>query len=186
MNKIFQTHSFPAWSFLLSLFLALTLFSFGCATSSDKKAEAPAGEGSQTASEFSDAGATVANKSEPASTLGKTELRRWRNPGMVHFNFDKSEILPAGVPVLQNTAQQLLTLDLKVLISGYTDNRGSEEYNLALGERRAAATRRYLADLGVPMKKMGIVSYGELRPLRTDNNEAAWAENRRAEFKPSN
>ena len=70
------------------------------------------------------------------------------------------------------------------MISGYTDDRGTEEYNLALGERRAAAARRYLVNLGVPEDQMTIVSYGELRPLRRDNNDAAWAMNRRAQFAP--
>ena len=75
-------------------------------------------------------------------------------------------------------------LGIKIVISGYTDNRGTEEYNLALGERRAAAARSYLVNLGVPANQMTIVSYGELRPLQRGNNEEAWAMNRRAQFAP--
>ena len=70
----------------------------------------------------------------------------------------------------------------KIVIAGNTDNRGSEEYNLALGERRAASVQRYLENLGVPSDQMTIVSYGELRPAAQGNTPAAWALNRRVDF----
>ena len=68
------------------------------------------------------------------------------------------------------------------MIEGHADERGSEEYNLALGERRAEAVRKYLAALGVPSSQMRIVSYGESRPAVTGHDESAWGLNRRAEF----
>ena len=156
--------------FLTTLILALG----GCATPSE--VEAPAAE---TGSEFSDAAAT-AEVAPPVVVVVE-----WSNPGMVHFEFDSSEIRSDAVPVLEAAAEQLNATGIKVIIAGYCDNRGSEEYNLALGDRRAAAVRRYLSNLGVPSNQMMVVSYGELRPLRRDNNEGAWAENRRVEFEPA-
>jgi peptidoglycan-associated lipoprotein len=156
--------------------MAVIVGLFGCATSSKDDAGS-AGTGS----EFSDAGATVGSEADSSAT----EIPKgWTDPGMVHFAFDRSEITEADVPVLKNVAGQLNDLGIKIVISGYTDDRGTEEYNLALGERRAAAVRRYLVNLGVPANQMTIVSYGELRPLQQGNNETAWAMNRRAQFAP--
>lgn len=102
----------------------------------------------------------------------------------VYFDFDKSNIRSEYVSGLKAGASLLKETGAKVVIEGNTDNRGSEEYNLALGERRAASVRRYLANLGVDMDQMTIISYGELRPAVRGNNETAWAKNRRAVFKP--
>lgn len=164
-------------SLMLLVPVGLALVVSGCATSSKDAADA-----SGTGSEFSDAGATSA----PAEDSQDPNLREnWSDPGMIHFDFDRSEIRNEDVPVLKTVAGQLAGTERKLVISGYTDNRGTEEYNLALGERRAASARRYLVNLGLPESQMMIVSYGELRPLRRDNNEEAWAMNRRAEFAPT-
>ncbi len=69
-----------------------------------------------------------------------------------------------------------------IRIEGHCDERGSDEYNLALGERRAQAAMNYLATLGVPASRMSTISYGEEKPLDPGHNEEAWAKNRRAEF----
>lgn len=168
--------SSTALTFFLVIPMAVIVGLFGCATSSKDDAGS-AGTGS----EFSDAGATVGSEADSSAT----EIPKgWTDPGMVHFAFDRSEITEADVPVLKNVAGQLNDLGIKIVISGYTDDRGTEEYNLALGERRAAAVRRYLVNLGVPANQMTIVSYGELRPLQQGNNETAWAMNRRAQFAP--
>ena len=84
--------------------------------------------------------------------------------------------------MLKAAAKALQAAGTQVLISGNCDNRGSEEYNFALGERRATAVKRYLVNLGVSDAQLLTVSYGELRPLNRANNAKAWAENRRAEF----
>jgi peptidoglycan-associated lipoprotein len=159
---------------VLVLSTTLILALAGCATTGDEPAPEP-----DTGSEFSDAAATV---EPPAPVVVVVE---WTNPGMVHFEFDSSDIRADAVSVLEAAAEQLNATGIKVIIAGYCDNRGTEEYNLALGDRRASAVRRYLTNLGVPPDQMMVVSYGELRPLRRDNNEAAWAENRRAEFEPA-
>ncbi|MAI79980.1 MAG: peptidoglycan-associated lipoprotein [Deltaproteobacteria bacterium] len=160
----------------LFISIALVFALSGCATSGKDKADSGG-----TGSEFSDAGATAGSEGTGSAA---ERPKGWTDPGMVHFEFDQSEITDQGIPVLKNVAGQLDGKSMKIVISGYTDDRGTEEYNLALGERRAAAARRYLVNLGVPEDQMTIVSYGELRPLRRDNNDAAWAMNRRAQFAP--
>ena len=72
---------------------------------------------------------------------------------------------------------------LKVVIEGHCDDRGSDEYNLALGERRAVAAKNYLVSLGIAAERLSVISYGEEQPLVTAANEEGWAKNRRAEFK---
>jgi peptidoglycan-associated lipoprotein len=101
----------------------------------------------------------------------------------IFFDLDRSDItddarskLDAKVPVLtQNSA-------VKIRIAGHTDSRGSDEYNLALGQRRAAAAKRYLTDRGIDASRIEIVSFGEERPTCTDEAESCWSKNRRDEF----
>jgi peptidoglycan-associated lipoprotein len=71
---------------------------------------------------------------------------------------------------------------IRIRISGHTDNRGSDEYNLALGQRRAAAAKRYLTDRGIDGGRIEIVSFGEERPKCTSDDESCWSDNRRDEF----
>ena len=102
----------------------------------------------------------------------------------VYFDFDKFDIKAEYRTVLKHNAAILKKYNtMRVLIEGHTDSRGTSEYNLALGERRARAVQDYLIVLGVPATQLEIVSYGEERPAVMGNNEAAWAKNRRAEFK---
>ena len=101
----------------------------------------------------------------------------------VHFVFDKSDIMPADKSVLDANARWLKShAKAQLLIEGHCDERGTNEYNLALGERRARAARDYLASAGVSGSRMTVVSYGEERPTCTDSTEACWAQNRRAHF----
>ncbi|MCK4502787.1 MAG: OmpA family protein, partial [Desulfuromonadales bacterium] len=72
---------------------------------------------------------------------------------------------------------------VKVLIEGHCDERGSDEYNLALGEKRALATKNYLVSLGVAADRMNVISYGEEMPIDSAQTKEAWAKNRRANFK---
>lgn len=102
--------------------------------------------------------------------------------GTAYFDFDKSEIRNDMRNILKANAELLKASDQTAMIAGHTDERGSEEYNLALGERRAESTRRYLQALGVPSSQMRIKSYGESRPAVNGHDESAWGLNRRAEF----
>jgi len=102
---------------------------------------------------------------------------------MVHFDFDKYNIRPDAAGVLKGKAAWLKeNPDASVIIEGHCDDRGTAQYNLALGERRATASKNFLVRLGVSASRMETISYGEERPLDPGNNEAAWAKNRRAQF----
>lgn len=102
----------------------------------------------------------------------------------IHFEFDKSEITDEAAAVLRRKAEVLReNPGMRIVIEGHCDERGSNEYNMALGQRRADAARDYLLDLGVPEEAVArTVSYGEERPLIARSDEEAWAMNRRSEF----
>lgn len=102
---------------------------------------------------------------------------------MVHFDYDQSELRPedralldAKVPILQANS------GVAIRVAGHTDERGSDEYNLALGQRRAAAVKAYLVQHGIPETRIETVSYGEERPIAQGSDESAFSQNRRAEF----
>lgn len=101
----------------------------------------------------------------------------------VHFEFDQSEITDEAAQVLQRKAEVLRdNPDMEITIAGHADERGSNEYNMALGQRRAESARDYLVDLGVSEDQFDTTSYGEERPLVDRSTEEAWDQNRRAEF----
>ncbi len=101
----------------------------------------------------------------------------------IYFDFDKYDIRPADAKVLDANAQWLKSnADQLALIEGHCDERGTNEYNLALGERRAKSTMNYLVSQGVQASRITIISYGEERPVCTQKNEECWSKNRRAQF----
>jgi peptidoglycan-associated lipoprotein len=105
---------------------------------------------------------------------------------MIHFAFDRYDIRTQDYPVLENKAGFLREYpNIYIVIEGHCDNRGTEEYNYALGDRRAKSAKKFLVGLGVDRGRLSTVSYGEERPLpyATGNNEHDWALNRRCEFK---
>lgn len=103
----------------------------------------------------------------------------------VYFDYDSSELSATTTATLDANAAWLKTHGgTRVLVEGHCDERGSIEYNLALGARRASTVRDYLARLGVPLNQVEIVSKGEEEPVDRSGTDEAWAKNRRAEFKP--
>ncbi len=101
----------------------------------------------------------------------------------IHFDFDKSFIREDAKPVLRNVADYLKNNPgVSVTIEGHCDERGTAEYNLALGERRAASAKSYLVSLGVRAGALSTVSFGEEKPVDPGHTEGAWARNRRAHF----
>ena len=101
----------------------------------------------------------------------------------IYFEFDKSTLTAQAKESLVKKAEWLRARkDVKVIIEGHCDERGTNEYNLALGDRRAASTKTFLVDLGIAPSRLTIISYGEERPLISGHNEEAWAKNRRAHF----
>ena len=101
----------------------------------------------------------------------------------IHFEFDKSSLLPGAQDILSDKAKWIRdNPDVSVIIEGHCDERGTIEYNLALGDRRAESARAFLIDLGVLSTRLKTISYGEERPADQSHNKKAWAENRRAHF----
>ncbi len=151
------------------LLLAVTVGCRSTKTSSQQASSTPTG------SEF-DQGA-VESTPAPASA-SRPELKS------VYFDYDRSEIRSDARSVLSGNADTIKgNTDWGVVtVEGHCDERGSEEYNLALGERRALAVKDYLISLGVPASRLRVTSYGESKPFALGSNERAWAENRRAHF----
>lgn len=101
----------------------------------------------------------------------------------VYFDFDSYVLIQPTRDILYRNAEWLLkNRGAKVQIEGHCDERGSDEYNLALGEKRAKSAFNYLVTVGVPAERLSIISYGEEKPGDPGHDEAAWAKNRRAEF----
>ncbi len=106
----------------------------------------------------------------------------------IYFDYDKSKLLTDARSKLRNTAELLRkyldqNIVLKLLIDGHCDERGTNEYNLALGERRAFSARDYLISLGIPANVLYTKSWGEEKPTDFGHNDSAWSKNRRAEFR---
>jgi len=101
----------------------------------------------------------------------------------IYFDFDSFSILPEAQEILSSKAEWLQNNpDATVTIEGHCDERGTIEYNLALGDRRGESAKAFLVNLGIAESRLNTISYGEERPLDPDNNEDAWGKNRRAHF----
>lgn len=101
----------------------------------------------------------------------------------VHFDYDSSVIMDSETAALEAKAEWLLANpDVSIIIEGHCDERGTTEYNLALGDRRAARVKSFLMDMGVASTRIQTISYGEERPVAMGHMESAWAKNRRAHF----
>jgi peptidoglycan-associated lipoprotein len=122
-------------------------------------------------------GTTIPSLPSPKEFVESAALRD------IFFEFDKYDVRPADKGTLDENAKWLKSNgSALLLIEGHTDERGTNEYNLALGERRAKATRDYLVSLGIDAGRITVISYGEERPVCTDKTEACWGKNRRAHF----
>jgi len=101
----------------------------------------------------------------------------------IHFDFDRYDIRSGDTEILKENAALLMNYPkVKIQVEGHCDERGTNEYNLALGERRANAAKRYLLSLGISSDRISSISYGEEKPLDAGHNEEAWAKNRRGHF----
>ena len=154
-------------SLLLSLVLLLALG--GCASPA-KQAEVKAPGSAATTTALADRPGPP-GLNDPNSPLSKR---------VIYFDYDSSTIKPEYVEILRAHARYVATTPkAKVMLEGHTDERGTREYNLALGERRANATKNFLVALGVDAARIETISYGKERPAVLGSNEEAWAQNRR-------
>ena len=154
------------------LALAVVLGALGCRSNVDEESVT-----TDTGSEF--------NEAPVPRDAGASTTRRALDFETVYFDFDSYEIRSDARPALRENADAIgqgAAGSSRITIEGHCDERGSSEYNLALGERRANAVKRYLVDLGVPSSRLHTVSFGEDRPAVTGHDESAWRYNRRAEF----
>jgi peptidoglycan-associated lipoprotein len=118
-----------------------------------------------------------AEKREIAESIAKFENED------IYFEFDSAALLPMAQEILKKKAAYLETNPgVSVVVEGHCDERGTNEYNLALGDRRARSTVSFLVDLGISASRLTAISYGEERLIDSGNNEEAWAKNRRAHF----
>jgi peptidoglycan-associated lipoprotein len=132
--------------------------------------------------------APVAEEKKEVVVEKKEEVVVYKVPDMVmqediYFDFDKSTLTPAAQDNLLRKAEWLReNSDATVTIEGHCDDRGTAEYNLALGDRRAESAKAFLVDLGIDSARLTTISYGEERPVDPRNTEEAWAKNRRDHF----
>jgi peptidoglycan-associated lipoprotein len=136
-------------------------------------APTPSGTGSSGAGSST---ATSGARPSPKEFVSVAELKD------VFFDFDKYDVRPGDAKILDANAAWLKSNDNLVLIEGHCDERGTNEYNLALGERRAKSTMNYLVSQGIQASRITIISYGEERPVCSEKTEECWAKNRRAHF----
>ena len=161
----------------LSLFAAVLLLA-ACETPSDQtgttSGQGAAGKSSSVDRGSAGTGTTTAKR--PLSTILTVDVG-----DRVFFDFDKYSLKAKARQTLERQATFLKNnAGVKVILQGHADERGTREYNLALGERRASAAKNYLVALGINPNRITIISYGKERPAVAGSNEAAWSQNRRA------
>jgi peptidoglycan-associated lipoprotein len=150
----------------------------GCATQSNPESS-PAPAPAPTAMSTS----PTARSAPATSVAARSEARAMPQGRSVYYEFDRSEIKPEGGKVVDANAQYLREHpDLKVKVEGNADERGSREYNLALGQRRAEAVQKRMTILGIPADRIESVSYGKEKPKATGHDETSWSENRRSDI----
>ncbi len=165
---------------LLMLIFSMALLS-GCSSTGGSKDGAGNGSEMGGGSGGSSSSAAGGNGSWTGSALEDPNSPLYEK--VVYFDFDTAEIRPEYVDTLRAHAEYLVnTADARLVIEGHCDERGSREYNIALGERRADSVKRFLEAEGVSPVQLETVSYGEERPVDLGHNEEAWAKNRRAEL----
>lgn len=166
----------------LSVLVMLIFAGMGCSKKATKVtvpvAEAPVPETkAPKVEEKAKADESLLQPEEKAAALPTLDLRD------VNFDYDRSNLRADAIAILAVNARLLKeNPNARVLIEGHCDERGTIEYNLALGERRANAVKNYLKDYGITADRLSTISYGKERPLDSRANEESWAKNRRAAF----
>lgn len=172
---------------LIALMAAATLA--GCSTTpddtaTDAKADQMAAEASSTEATYGAGDDTVDGSSSVVGGTKQSPKDVAMQATVVYFDFDKSSIRPDAYDMLKAHAAYLSANPaVSARLEGHADERGTREYNLALGERRGNSVANYLTANGVSSSQLQVVSYGEERPVADSHDEASWAKNRRVEIK---
>jgi len=175
-----QKHMMYLVTVLLICFVSL----WGC----PKKAEVTTSEGQKEMSASSEAQKATGSQNE--LTASTKEVKPQERAAMsaegikaIYFDFDKSFVRKDAEPVLQANAEWLkANPTVRIRIEGNCDERGTIEYNQALGQRRASSAKKYLTDMGISASRISVVSYGKEKPSCTESNEVCWQKNRRDDF----
>ena len=158
--------------------VAATFLLAACETASQVSGDSASTSASNTASNT----ASSSSSASSSASAGKSSAEKLAQVGnTVNFDFDSAELTVSARSTLNRQSAFLsVNPDLTIVIEGHADERGTREYNLALGERRATAVRDYLVAKGINSARVRTVSYGKERPAVSGSDEAAWAKNRRA------
>ena len=189
---------------ILVLILAASMIGSGCKkrplslTPINKTPTSPVGDSGRpnppervnTVPQTENATSIPRNTSEPIPPAGRLPggIDRFNDPETlksetVHFDFDRAVVKASEKPKIERVASYLrANANADILVEGHCDERGTEGYNMALGDRRAQAVREALVALGISAEKIQTISYGESRPLETGHTESAWSQNRRGAF----
>lgn len=165
-------------SLKLALTLSVLAFIAGC-SSTKTDSQSSTDKTGATTSGASSSGV----KGSDVSTAKDGSVMIKSSGNIVYFDFDQDTIRPDARDVLMTHAARLKSSGAKATLEGHCDERGTREYNMALGERRAKAVRDFLVIQGVNKSQLEVVSYGEERPADAAHTEEAWAKNRRVEIK---
>ena len=164
------------------LVVSLSFFATGCAKKTVRSDEGAAGASAQRSEGMGaeeSLSAAAASRGQGAYSEGRTSLELLP----VYFDFDKSNIREDQTARVDGNAKYMKNnTAASVRIEGNCDERGTNEYNMALGERRALAAKKYLLNMGISEDRLQTVSYGEEKPFVDGHDEAAWAQNRRDDF----
>ncbi|RHW75054.1 peptidoglycan-associated lipoprotein Pal [Colwellia sp. RSH04] len=166
-----------------SLAIALPLLALSaCSSNSDTEEQSQVDTNAEVTQNAEDSVQVAAAKREAEIQEQKRQqLAKLRSEHIVYFGFDVSSVSNEYAAILDAHAKFLnANADVKVLVEGHADERGTPEYNIALGERRAKAVVTYLENMGVDSNQLSVVSYGEEKPMVMDRTESAFAQNRRA------
>lgn len=169
-----------------ALAVALPMFALAaCSSTTDESQETQVDTNSQTAAAEEAVQVTAAQKEAMIADQKRQQvadqLEALRSEHIVYFDFDTSTLSSQFASVLDAHAKFLTeNSNVNVLVEGHADERGTPEYNIALGERRAKAVATYLENMGVSSSQISVVSYGEEKPMVKDRSENAFAKNRRA------
>lgn len=179
-KSVQQTHRIWKAGYFLGIIVMLFLI-IGCAGSKKKTAEEPIDSQifEQPEPPKQEAPKPVQKPAVEAAAPEKIPLKF----ETVYFDYDRSDLRFDATRILQQNARVMKEYpDVKITIEGHCDERGTVEYNLALGDRRAMAVKQYLVDLGIAPSRISTISYGKERPVNPGRTEEAYAKNRRAAF----